>query len=200
MPRLFASLIARFCFCSISKASQIYCQTVLFRSGTTCCLLYLRASLRYQPGCAACFTEKQHDLSIFMPLWQSVCRPYFPKAAGQNQTTCPQIDPFLLFFPKTLTSFSSVQIFHPVSCFWFSHWTSSLQNPTCAQHYDNSRFSILARSRSPFHLFALEATFIKTSNPALCRQKEFVYSLKIVHWWRFLIGPFPANHGSAFFL
>ena len=53
-----------------------------------------------------------------------------------------------------------------------------LQNPTCAQHYDDSRFSILAQGRSPFHLSALEATFIKTSNPALCRQKEFVYSLK----------------------
>ena len=56
-----------------------------------------------------------------------------------------------------------------------------LQNPTCAQHYDDSRFSILAQGRSLFHLSALEATFIKTSNPALCRQKEFVYSLKIVH-------------------
>ena len=56
-----------------------------------------------------------------------------------------------------------------------------LQNPTCAQHYDDSRFSILAQGRSPFHLYALEATFIKTSNPALCRQKEFAYSLKIVH-------------------
>ena len=56
-----------------------------------------------------------------------------------------------------------------------------LQNPTCAQHYDDSRFSTLAQGRSPFHLSALEATFIKISNPALCRQKEFVYSLKIVH-------------------
>ena len=56
-----------------------------------------------------------------------------------------------------------------------------LQNSTCAQHYDDSRFSILAQGRSSFHLSALEATFIKTSNPALCRQKEFVYSLKIVH-------------------
>ena len=27
---------------------------------------------------------------------------------------------------------------------------------------------------------AFEVTFIKTSNPTLCRQKEFVYSLKIV--------------------
>ena len=42
------------------------------------------------------------------------------------------------------------------------------QNPTCAQHYDDSRFSVLAQGRSPFHLSALEATFIKTSNPTLC--------------------------------
>ena len=54
-----------------------------------------------------------------------------------------------------------------------------LQNPTCAQHYDDCRFSILAQGRSPFHLSALEATFIKTSNSALCRKKEFVYSLNI---------------------
>ena len=63
-----------------------------------------------------------------------------------------------------------------------------LQNLTCAQHYDDSRFSILAQDRSLFHLSALEATFIKTSNPALCRQKEFVYSLEdctlmmLSHW------------------
>ena len=43
-----------------------------------------------------------------------------------------------------------------------------LQNPTSAQHYDDSRFSILAQGRSPVHLSALEATFIKTSNPVLC--------------------------------
>ena len=41
---------------------------LLFRCGTTCCLLYQRASLRYQLGCTACFTEKQRDLSILMPL------------------------------------------------------------------------------------------------------------------------------------
>ena len=33
-----------------------------------CCLLYQRASLRYQLRCSACFTEKQRDLSILMPL------------------------------------------------------------------------------------------------------------------------------------
>ena len=55
-----------------------------------------------------------------------------------------------------------------------------LRNPTCARHYDDSMFSILAKERSPFHLSALEATFIETFHPILCRQ-EFVYNLKILH-------------------
>ena len=81
-----------------------------------------------------------------------------------------------------------------------------IQNPVCAKHYDGSRFSILAQGRSsfhlvaplsilaqdrsPFHRSALLAiyllsshlsTFIKTSSPALCQQKKFVYSLEIVY-------------------
>ena len=58
-----------------------------------------------------------------------------------------------------------------------------LQNPACAQHYDDSKFSILAQGRclfhrsalyghSHFHLSAPEVTFIKTFNPALCQQKN----------------------------
>ena len=31
------------------------------------------------------------------------------------------------------------------------------------------------------HLSALEATFIRTHQPNLCGQKQFVYSLKIFH-------------------
>ena len=49
---------------------------MLFRYRTTCCLLYQRASLLYQQRCTACFTERQRDLSILMPLRQSVCTPY----------------------------------------------------------------------------------------------------------------------------
>ena len=54
-----------------------------------------------------------------------------------------------------------------------------LDNAQCALHYSNEKFFILARGRSSFHLSALEATFIKSLNPFLCKQKEFVYSLKI---------------------
>ena len=54
-----------------------------------------------------------------------------------------------------------------------------LQNPGCAKHYDDSRFYTLAQGRFPFHLSALEVTIIKTSNPTLCRQKEFVYTVQL---------------------
>ena len=47
-----------------------------------------------------------------------------------------------------------------------------LQNPACAHYYEDSRFSILAQGRSLFHLSALEATFIKTSNPFLCKRNS----------------------------
>ena len=40
--------------------------------------------------------------------------------------------------------------------------------------------------------------FYKTSNPALCWQKEFLYSPTVEHKWRSLSNPFPANHCSAF--
>ena len=56
-----------------------------------------------------------------------------------------------------------------------------LTNQSCALHYSDDRFSILSKGRSAFHLSALEATYIKVSQPILCRQKEFVYALKISH-------------------
>ena len=53
-----------------------------------------------------------------------------------------------------------------------------LQNPTCAHEYNDNKLSILARGRTSFHLSTLKATYIKTSKPNLCKQKEFVYGLK----------------------
>ena len=54
-----------------------------------------------------------------------------------------------------------------------------LQNPDCPAHYHDRQFSILAKARTQFHLAALEAIFIKTEQPILCRQNEYVYSLQI---------------------
>ena len=52
-------------------------------------------------------------------------------------------------------------------------------NDRCTLNYDDKRFSILAAARSSFHLNLSEATYIKTQRPVLCRQKQFVYTLKL---------------------
>ena len=54
-----------------------------------------------------------------------------------------------------------------------------IKNPQCAKNYRDERFSIIAHGRSTFHLSVLESMFIKLKQPSLCRQKEFVYSLKL---------------------
>ena len=52
-----------------------------------------------------------------------------------------------------------------------------LYNQLCALQYINDSFSIFFTGRSSFHISVLEATFIRTIQPNLRRQKEFVYSL-----------------------
>ena len=57
--------------------------------------------------------------------------------------------------------------------------THLLKHPNCALHYNDNQFSILSKARSEFHLAVLESIHITSSKPALCRQKEFVYRLKL---------------------
>ena len=52
-----------------------------------------------------------------------------------------------------------------------------LENPECAKMYNDDKFRIIGQARSSFHLGVLESVYIKTQNPVLCRQKEFVFSL-----------------------
>ena len=54
-----------------------------------------------------------------------------------------------------------------------------LDNDQCALNYDSKQFSILAAACSSFHLDLLEAAYIKTRRPVLCRQREFVCTLKL---------------------
>jgi hypothetical protein len=54
-----------------------------------------------------------------------------------------------------------------------------LDNPTCAQHYSDRMFKILARGRNQFHLKILESLFIRTKKPVLCRQKQYVYKTRL---------------------
>ena len=60
-----------------------------------------------------------------------------------------------------------------------------LENDQCALNYDNTWFSIFVTARSSFPLNLLEVAYIKTQHPVLCRQKEFVCTLKLFQQsWR----------------
>ena len=62
--------------------------------------------------------------------------------------------------------------------------------------YNNNIFFILYTGHS-FHLSALEATLVKTLHLNLCRKKEFIYSLKILH--TILISCFLVHLNLSFF-
>ena len=116
---------------------------------------------------------------------QHVPKTILQKHISQNRSTlarsCKSIRSF-----KAETSFSAIG-------------QHILQNPTCACEYKDNKFSILARGRTSFHLSILKATSIKTSKPNLCKQKEFVYGVKITDWFPLLrlVASFT-NHDVAF--
>ena len=49
-----------------------------------------------------------------------------------------------------------------------------IANPECAKTHTDDNFRIIAEARASFYISVLEYLYIKTQNPVLCRQKEFV--------------------------
>ena len=135
-----------------------------------------------QKGCTTRLTSKQHCYqflchcdSLYVgrtSYLQQRIKQHVPKTIlqghiSQDQSTlthsCKPIKSF-----KAETSFSAIG-------------QHLLLNPTCAREYNDNKFFILARGRTSFRLSILEATYIKTTKPNLCKQKKFVYGLKITH-------------------
>ena len=54
-----------------------------------------------------------------------------------------------------------------------------LKNDQCAANYYDDQFSILDTVRSSFRVSLLEASYIRVRRPNLCKQKEFVHTLKL---------------------
>ena len=52
-----------------------------------------------------------------------------------------------------------------------------IKDPACAKTYSDDNFRIIGQARSSFHLSVVESVYIKTQNPVLCKQKEFIVSL-----------------------
>ena len=62
------------------------------------------------------------------------------------------------------------------TCCFIAHL---IANPKCARTYTDENFRTIGQARSSFHLSVLESVYIKTQNPVLCRQNEFVFSLRL---------------------
>ena len=52
-----------------------------------------------------------------------------------------------------------------------------IENPECAKTYSGDNFRIIGQAGSSFRLTVLESVYIKTQNPVLCKQNEFILSL-----------------------
>ena len=57
-----------------------------------------------------------------------------------------------------------------------------LTNPECAKTYTEDNFRIIGEARSSVQSSGLESVYIKTQNPVLCKQKDFIFSLGIVKY------------------
>ena len=55
-----------------------------------------------------------------------------------------------------------------------------LDNPICTKNYSDGKFTILLFGCSSFHLSAFKTVYIKSCEPNLHCQKEFVYHLKLL--------------------
>ena len=119
-----------------------------------------------------CEVEIHKSISRFFAISKTRIKQHVPKTILQKHisqdrsTLARSCKPIRSF--KTETSFSAIG-------------QHLLQNPTCAHEYNDNKFSILARGRTSFYLSTLEVTYIKTSKPNLCKQKEFIHGLKITH-------------------
>ena len=51
-------------------------------------------------------------------------------------------------------------------------------NPECAKHYEDKKFSLLATGRDTYHLSVLGCLYIKTLKPKLCKL-QFVYNSRL---------------------
>ena len=78
--------------------------------------------------------------------WREHCKQHIPKFTTSTSRKSP---------PRRCKANSSPRQFHE-----FAIGQHLLDNPKCASHYNDDKFSILARGRSFFHLFASEATFL----------------------------------------
>ena len=92
-------------------------------------------------------------------------KQYTPTSISKKSNTARELPPRICKNNKSKINYESAIGQHLIT------------NPECAKTYTDDNFRIIGQARSSFHLSGLESLYIKTQNPILCRQKEFVFSL-----------------------
>ena len=118
-------------------------------------------------------------LWIFLLMWSSVCRTHYTKIRRPNKpnkTTCSHEHQEKTLIEREQPPHGCKTRNAQNNCDW-AIGQHLLENPECTKMYSDDKFRIIGQARSSFHLGVLESVYIKTQNPVLCRQKEFVFSL-----------------------
>ena len=169
-PSIYVHMIW-FYFNPVSKASKICCQTVFsaVEPRVIFCINELlsvtdkvvlpasqKSNVIYQFACHG----DSRDIGRTSQWLQNRIKPHVPKSIRSCFSSQKRLFPARRCKSSTQTNIQS-------SAFYLAIGLHHLQNPVCAQQYDDSRFAILAQGRPPLHQSALQVTFIKTSNRSL---------------------------------
>ena len=144
---------------------------MLFRCGTTCCLIYQRASLRYQQG--------QKSNVIYQFSCHCDCR-YVDRTSQRLQDRIKE------HVPKSMSSCSSSQkrLLPAGRCKSCTQTNTQplasdsaiglhlLQNPACAQHYDDRDFLFLPKAAHLFIYLLLKPLLSKLLTPPSADKKN----------------------------
>ena len=128
-------------------------------------------------------------------MWSSVRGPHNTKLADQIKQHVPLAIRRKLVSVRTQPVRACRNIQQPPATVPASSAMAQhlVANPICADQCNADMFRILSRGRSSFNLRMLEATFILTTDPILCRQKELVRSLCLFQHGK------QCDHSLAFF-
>ena len=162
MSCLSASPMAGCCFVEVRKASHFGSPALLLFCRTSCSFYHQTTSVLNQKGRASCFAAEQCYIdsraTVIVGTWyaqsqrlqyrikQHVSKSMWTGQYAQDRTACNRSCKLTNYEPSCDSTIGHL-----------------LTNQSCALHYSDDRFSILSTGRSAFHLFALEATFIKVS-------------------------------------
>ena len=81
--------------------------------------------------------------------------------------------------PKIIRSWINGTSAQPKKNYFSAIGQHLLDNQVCAKNFKENSFSVVARAENSFQLHILEALYIQSLKPSLCKQKKFVYQTRL---------------------